>query len=215
MTQHCTMEDLLAVRDQDGSAAATAHLAECDTCRHELELLRQRVGALRALPNRRPPRDRWLVVKEQALAARRRGRMARTAWASLAVAAGLTLAIGMRALTVESGPQVADNRPAARDATDPAPGSVSFRVADLVEQSQYLEATLKEYRPEGRVLSGRAASIIAELEDRIAVIDAGIARANAVRNNDRRQLVNLWRDRVELMDALVSTHVTRAAYVGF
>jgi hypothetical protein len=28
-------------------------------------------------------------------------------------------------------------------------------------------------------------------------------------------LIGLWQDRVDLMDALVSAHVTRAAYVGF
>ena len=38
-----------------------------------------------------------------------------------------------------------------------------------MEQSQHLEATLKSYGPDRRVLSGRAASIIAELEDHIAM----------------------------------------------
>ena len=54
-TQHCTVEDLLALRDGEGSGAARRHLEGCDRCRAELDRLHQRVAALKALPALRPP----------------------------------------------------------------------------------------------------------------------------------------------------------------
>ena len=202
MMTHCTTEQLIAAREHEASPEVTAHVTECATCRAELERLEQRVAALRALPTRRPPRDRWLVVKQQAQAERQRSRWTRMGWGALAVAAGITLAIGVRSVEITA-PPTEDTRPAAR-----------VELADLVEQSRQLEAALREYNPEGRIVNGRTAAVIAELEDRIAQVDAGIARVSA---NERAQpeLVNLWRDRVQLMDALVNTHVTRASYVGF
>lgn len=207
MMKHCTMEQLIAARDHEASPAVTEHLAKCSMCRAELESLEQRVAALRALPTRRPPRDRWLVVKEQAQAERQHGRWTRMGWGAVAVAAGITLAIGIR--SVEFTPEPTDSRPAARVTPDP-----STELAVLVEQSRQLEAALREYGPEGRIVNGRTAAVIAELEDRIALVDAGIARA-AAGERTQPELVNLWRDRVQLMDALVNTHVTRANYVGF
>ena len=39
MLMHCTMDELLAIRDGQGSQAALRHLDECDECCDELELL--------------------------------------------------------------------------------------------------------------------------------------------------------------------------------
>ena len=50
MLTHCTMHDLIALRDGAGSAAARRHLAGCTPCATELERLNQRVAAMRALP---------------------------------------------------------------------------------------------------------------------------------------------------------------------
>ncbi|HEX9728457.1 MAG TPA: hypothetical protein VGA37_08140 [Gemmatimonadales bacterium] len=203
---HCTMDEMLAVRDGEGSARAKAHVEQCERCQVEMDLIARRAAALRALPVRRPPRDRWLVVRGQALAERRHARLARFGWGSVAVAAGLALAVGLRGVEFSG----RDDRPAALVA-EAAAGSA---IDDLVAQSQQLEAALRAYGPDGRVMSGRAASLVAELEDRIALVDQGIARVRAV-NGSREQLVNLWRDRVLLMEGLVNTHVTRASYVGF
>jgi hypothetical protein len=87
-------------------------------------------------------------------------------------------------------------------------------LATLMAQSQQLEAALRSYDPEGRVLNARAAGVIADLEDRIALVDAGIAQEDA-RDGATSDLVGLWRNRVELMGALVNAHVTRVSYVGF
>jgi len=66
MRKHCTMSELLAVRDGEGSAWARAHLEECPFCQQEMDMLYGRVAALRALPAHRPPRDRWAAIKAQA-----------------------------------------------------------------------------------------------------------------------------------------------------
>jgi predicted anti-sigma-YlaC factor YlaD len=54
---HCTMDDLVALRANEGSVWARAHLERCEACRAELEGLYQRVAQLKALPVRAPRRD--------------------------------------------------------------------------------------------------------------------------------------------------------------
>ncbi len=63
--------------------------------------------------------------------------------------------------------------------------------------------------------SGRSAALCADLEDSIAVIDDELADATRAERAARQvELVQLWRERVDLMQQLVSLRVTRAAYVG-
>lgn len=202
MRKHCTMAELVAVRDGEGPAWARGHLDECPSCRHELDLLHRRVAALRALGARRPPRDRWPEVRAGAEHERRATRLRRARWGALALAAGVVLAVGGRALVTGGGSP-------SGDAT-----ATAAELSTLMNQSQQLEAALRSYGPDGRVLNGRAAGVIADLEDRIALVDAGIAQESAG-GDTSSDLVGLWRNRVELMDALVNAHVTRVSYVGF
>jgi len=201
MRKHCTMTELLALREGEGTAWAREHLDGCSFCQRELELLHGRAAALRALPAIRPPRDRWTVVREQAVREQRGTRLRRAAWGVLALAASVTLTVGVKALNSPDGASV--------EGTAPAP-----ELTELMAQSRELEAALESYGTDGRVLNARAAGIIAGLEDRIALVDAGIVQAGG-RRDTRGDLVDLWRNRVDLMDALVNAHVTRAAYVGF
>src|SRR2546428_13582549 len=87
---HCTMDDLVAVRDGEGSTGARRHLEDCAACRAELDALYQRVAQLKALPALRPPRDRWDVVRAELVATQRRRRRWRgtTSLAAAAAAAG-------------------------------------------------------------------------------------------------------------------------------
>lgn len=198
MRKHCTMAELLAIRDGEGTAWSREHLEGCAFCQEEQDLLYQRVSSLRSLPAQRAPRDRWSVIREQALRDRRSRLVRHVGYGSLALAAGIALLIGVRAVDFSGG----------------APSPAEAQLAQLMTQSQELEATLLSYGTDGRVLSGRAAGIIAGLEDRIALVDAGITQVSAG-GGPPDQLIGLWQDRVDLMDALVSAHVTRAAYVGF
>lgn len=185
---HCSMDDLVALRAGEGSVWARKHLEACAACRAELDGLYQRVAQLKALPARRPGRDRWPAVRAELRGERRQRRRTWGAW-------GLAAAAVLAALLVF--------RPTGGYAED---------LAQAKDESAELESRLQELDPHGRVMSGRAAALAAALEDRIAVIDGELARREAqVRE---AQLVQLWQQRVDLMQQLYSVRVTRAAYVG-
>jgi anti-sigma factor RsiW len=195
--EHLSLEELLAVRDGEGTAAARGHLETCAACRAEFERLHQVAAALRALPSPRPPRDRWPVVRERLQAARRRRRWRRAGWMALAAAAAAALILGVHRPRQER--NIAALEPASLDS--------------LVAESQRLEEALRLLDPTSRVLSGRVASSIAELEDRIALLDARLDQAQQQRA-DQAEIRRLWQERVQLMSQLVNLHVRRAAYVG-
>jgi len=184
----------LALRAGEGSAWARQHAAGCAVCRAELEALYQRVAQLKALPVRRPARDRWPAVRDAVLAERRlrRGRWGLSGLAAAAALAGLLVF-----------------RPFWSKPIDAA------ELARVKQQSATLEQQLQRYDPDARVTSGRSAALAAVLEDNIAVIDGELAQLGPIRAQARpADLVTLWQQRVDLMEQLVSVHVTRAAYVG-
>ena len=195
MLIHCTMEELLAIRDGQGSQGALRHLDECDECCHELELLHQRVAALRALPSLRPPRDRWSVVRDEVLAQRARARRRFGGWLTAAAAASVALAIGLGGLVT----------PAAQE-PDP--------LAELVSEAQMLERAFRTMRPETRVLTGRIAGAVAALEDRLELLDVRFEQAR-VQRLSREKVIVLWQERVGLMDALVNVHARPVILIGF
>lgn len=195
MLIHCTMDELLAIRDGQGSQGALRHLDECDECCHELELLHQRVAALKALPSLRPPRDRWSVVRDEVLAQRARTRRRFGGWLTAAAAASVALAIGLGGLVT----------PAAQE-PDP--------LAELVSEAQMLERALRTMRPETRVLTGRIAGAVAALEDRLELLDVRFKQAR-VQRLSREKVMVLWQERIDLMDALVNVHARPVILIGF
>jgi hypothetical protein len=195
MLMHCTMEELLAIRDGHGSQAALRHLDECDECCHEFELLHQRVAALKALPGLMPPRDRWSVVRDEVLAERARSRRRFGGWLTAAAAASVALAIGLGGLAM----------PAAQE-PDP--------LAELVSEAQQLQDALRVLRPETRVISGRMAGAVAALEDRLVLLDVRFEEAR-IRRLPRARLVVLWQERIDLMDALVNVQARPVTLIGF
>src|SRR5256886_17208347 len=88
---HCTMDDRLALGGGEASAWARSHGEGCAECRAELDALYQRIAQLKALPARRPARDRWPVVRDAVLVERSRRRSRWGAWsmAAAATVAGL------------------------------------------------------------------------------------------------------------------------------
>ena len=195
MLIHCTMDELLAIRDGQGSQGALRHLDECDECCNELELLHQRVAALKALPSLRPPRDRWSVVRDEVLARRARTRRRFGGWLTAAAAASVALAIGLGDLVT----------PAAQE-PDP--------LAELVSEAQLLERALRTMRPETRVLTGRMAAAVAAVEDRLELLDLRFEQAR-VQRLSRERVIVLWQERVGLMDALVNVHARPVILIGF
>ena len=189
---HCTMDDLLALKDGEGSGFARRHMEGCAACRAELEALYQRVAQLKALPVLRPPRDRWSAVR-QTIVAQRTVRRRRWTGYGLATAAAL---VGVMVI----GPAFGNT-------------GIAEELEQAKQRSAQLESTLQDYDPENRVMSGREAELTARLEDQIAQLDGRLAELNA-RVAREAQLVDLWRQRVDLMQRLVQVRVTRAKYVG-
>ena len=197
MLRHCTLTELLGVRDGEGSGFARSHLVECADCGAALELLHQRRAALRALPTLTAPRDRWTVVRQVFVKSRRRVQWQRVEGV-LAAVAGLVLLVGVGTVL----------RGGASDRAE------ALELQALVQQSEALDQALRQVASERRVLNGLTALVIADFEDQVAVVDSEIA-ATRFANIGRGEMADLWRLRVALVDALVTTHTRRAAYVAF
>lgn len=198
---HLSMEQLLALREpgaEPGTQAARAHLDACEACRAEFDRLHQRIARLKALPALRPTRNRWPAVRARFEAERRARRLRRAGLVGLAAAASIALLIGLRGV---SHPTVVSAVPA--------------ELSEAKARSQALEAAIDQYHPESRVVDGRTARIAQELEDRIAAVDRELQATDLADPSHREaQELNLWRERVGLLDALVDVHLTRASHVG-
>ncbi len=200
---HLTIDQLVALREpglEPGEQAARAHLDACESCRNEFDRLHQRVARLRALPSLRPARDRWPAVQARLAAERlayRRQRARRVGFAGLAAAAAVVVAVSVGGVN------------------GPDPAAATTEITRAMERSRALEEAIDFYNPDARVLDGRTARVAQEIEDRIAALDQELELLDVTPDASRevRQL-ELWRERVGLLDALVDVHVTRASNVG-
>lgn len=193
---HPSPEELLALRDGEATPEAAAHLDDCPRCRAaiaELDILRER---LRALPLAEPPADGWTSL-QAGLARQRHSRLlARCGWAAAAAMVFFTMAVAVRG-GIEAWEEAKLNR----------------ETKALVAESQRLESILRSADTSGRVTSARTALAIADLEERIEVVDARLAAAQRERRSTR-DVLNLWQQRVSLLDNLASAQTSRVAYVG-
>lgn len=225
LIHHCTMEELLAIRDGRGTAAARGHLDGCEECMMELERLHQRIAQLKALPSIQPSRDRWPVVRRRMLAEQRREKFWKMSWVGLAAAAAAVLALGVQnyaAMSAESpvaemGPYIV--APVAPGTARAGGVQVIYsnpRLNNLARQARELEVTLRQIQPESRVMNGRLAVTVLQLEDGLQVVDQRLSDINRQRQVSVGAVEELLQARVQLMDQLVKAHTVRtAAYVGF
>lgn len=198
-TLHLTMEQLLALRDGDRSepafATAARHLDGCPTCRAELDALHQRTARLRALATMAPATDQFPAIRtrlhwEQS---RRRRIISLT---GMAAAAALVLGV------------------IGHDLVAPQRLDAEEQIANSISRSQELERTLHTWGPDARVMDGRMAMVVIELEDRIAAVDARLQEIARLDREERvSNQVTLWQERVGLMNALVDVHLTKATNV--
>lgn len=210
---HLTMEQLLELREpgrEPGFEAARAHLAACPQCQAEADRLGQRIARLRALPSPRPGRDQFAAIRGRYVAARNRKRLRWAGVGSLALAASVVLAVAFRPAQGGPGKGIPTRVAQQTEQSDSA-------VEAMMTRSRQLEAALRAYDPDSRVLDARTASIAARLEDQLDAIDRQLEITEAVgaRVPDRQsEQLRLWRERVGLLDALVDVHLTRASYAG-
>jgi len=211
---HATTEQLLSLRDGEPvPAGVAAHLDECAHCTRELVRLEQARDGLRCLPPLQPPPSAWQEVLLRAApgpagpaAARYRPRPALLAAlaASAVLAVALLLATGER----ETG---APLRGTTTDlvASTPAPASSveGAGTPELVERSRRLESALRAMPAAPRVTRTSTALAVAELEDGILEIDSTLSTRDI--GPERQQA--LWRQRVDLMDALMQVRYAELA----
>ncbi len=198
---HLSIEQLIAVRDGDRSEPAFAeahrHAALCASCRGELDRLHQRTARLRALPVLTPGRNHFPAVHGMVASERKQSRLRTAATIGLAAAAMLVVTV------------------IGRDLLDPPRLDAADQIATAMTSSQQLEQRLAQINPDERVIDGRTAKLVIQLEDRIADLDAQLADVATLERELRMQReVLLWQQRVGLMNALVDVHVTKASNVG-
>lgn len=198
---HATTEQLLSLRDGEAVAELVArHVQSCPACSRELARLEAIREQLRALPELDPPADLWRVVATDTL---RSGGRRPVPWAPVfAVAASFVLALAM---ILSFGARTPD-RPEPGTTTDlvastPAPlSSVNgVSTSELLETSRRLETALHALPAAPRVTRASTALTIAELQDSIFEIDAELSQ----RGLEPAREQALWRQRVDLMDALM------------
>lgn len=159
--------------------------------------------AFARLPTEAAPAESWgrLAAALDAVAAPRRRRVHPSAW--LALAATLALAV---ALPVQRAWESARDRETVQ-ASAPGAGTGTGAATSLDElhaESALLE-TLLAHAHDGSVATGPADAVAAELESRLAAIDAALA--DPVPDPDREHA--LWSERVETLESLVGLEGTR------
>jgi hypothetical protein len=171
-------------------------VSSCPECAAEVARLSSVRAALTALPDERPSRDLWPAIVAAAATGRQRRRLARVGWVLGGLAAAFTIAIGVRGAIEAYGE-----------------ARLARQTQALVSESQRLERALHTSEHRERVMNGRTAGTVAQLEDRIAYIDARLSQAEG-RSGPSPELYGLWQERVRLLDALVNVEASGTTYVG-
>ncbi len=193
-TPHASIDDLLAVRDGEGTQWAREHAESCPACAAELYRLEQTRARLKALPSLTPPRDRWQLVMARA----KRERRSRWVHSTIGVSAAAMLA----AVTFV----------AVHPRTQPPADRAGLETAML--QSRAMEATLRALAPDKRPLKGDAASVAADLEANLTKVDSQLNDPLAWRIQPEH-VEQLWRERTGILSALVDVHQANATYASF
>lgn len=172
--RHLTLEALARLVDEAPRADERRHLAECQSCRQELEELVEQTESLAALPKMTPPPDLWPALRQelrdQGLVATSRVRPA-APWIRAAAAVVLFLTGGATGFAVRGaagGPaDVAAARPQADGtgmlALDPAPGGDLSR--DVERAQQVFAAALDRYMMANSTAAPDPAARLAALDN--------------------------------------------------
>lgn len=161
-----------------------------------------------------PPREVWQRIEAQARAEGLfRHRLATgTRWfAGSGIAAAVVLAVLNVPLTTTLVEEPNDNISATPPVAAASTNSVPANLAALMVQSQEIERNLRALPGQPSVVRAGTAATIAELEDRIAIIDY---RLNYTRLTPGEAEV-YWRERVRLMNSLLNLRRAQAQRMAF
>lgn len=178
----------------------------------EIERLARVAEDLRRLPLIEPPRGAWERIAAEAKVTRPRAHVRPALLAAAAVVlalAGILLAAPWRTSDV---PETAGVR--AEDALptpplEPEEPVLEADYARLVAESARLELTLAELRHSPQLMNAGTAGTIADLEDYIVLVDEQLSYAEA-RGTDLRYRHALWRERVDVLSALLHVRYAQA-----
>lgn len=220
---HATIEQLLAIRDRairdrDGREepdleAIHRHVEECAVCRNELARLRNVRERLRALLEIEPSRQIWPSILE----ATRRRQVSRTNTIRWGVAASV-LAVAMlvggligRDVTQEVTIATVQQGEGQQDEIQQDNGLVMTptELEATIARSQRLETLLQRLPRRPVVVRAGTDGTIASLKNSIAMVDYTLSQPAADLSSD--QSLQLWEQRVGLMDSLVKIRYAEAS----
>lgn len=208
-----TLDQLLALRNSEPVAAESAtHIAECVACSSRLRELHAQRAELQGLPAVAAPPLDLPRLKEQSIRSAA-GRERRFALAASAAALALVTVIGFT-LASDPAPHLAQiDLP---NATDTATAHVAVEavpMSALVARSQQLELALMELPGPAYVARGGTVATIDELQGRIEWLDYQLSMAEEVGLTEL-QSVQLWSDRVRLLDTLIKVRYPESQQVA-
>jgi len=213
---HANTEQLLKLRDNEAvNTAVRAHVQGCERCRREIDRHRLIRSILRDLPPVEPPADLWRTVAVGSVAP---SRTPRFHWGSgIAIAASFLLGL---AVMLRLGNDGADPSEAPLETTPPATvsGMVTagngVSLAALQTRSRKLEALRAAMPRQPKVERAGTAMTIADLEDRIALVDLRLHAADTLGLTEAQRHA-LWKERVNLMQSLVQVEYARLQGPGY
>jgi hypothetical protein len=173
---------------------------------------------LRELADTMPPREVWQRIEQQA---RAEGLLqsqwhARTRWfAGTGVAAAVVLAVLNIPLTpsADDGATGFPTEPDITEFADSANSQNLTAMTALMVQSQQIERDLRALPTGPSVVRAGTAVTIAELQDHIAAIDFTLNHPDLVLTPEQEQIY--WRERVRLMNSLLSLRTAQAQRMSF
>ncbi|NIN72618.1 MAG: hypothetical protein GTO46_11995 [Gemmatimonadetes bacterium] len=192
--RHLEMDELLGLRDGEGSSFGRAHVESCEACRGELERLYRVRSELRALPTFGPPRELWPRIRRHVWRRRVRRRLSYGA-------------VGLAAAAVVAGFMILRG-PTAEPADAWVAEATSEDLGPMINRARQLETLLQVYWPQRRVYDAPTALATSVLEDRIFVLDQLLLESRAL-GADREVLRGLWGERVLALEQLVSLQVVK------
>lgn len=206
---HANTEQLLNLRDgAPVNPDIRDHVEGCDPCRRRLQELDEVRARLRGLPPVEPPGDLWRTV---AVGSVERPVRHGFHWGSgLAIAASFVLGLALLM-------RVGDQDDPARAPLETTPAATISELAQpenlvnlaaLQTRSRKLEALRAAIPRQPQVERAGTAMTIAELEDRIALVDVRLRAADALGLTEAQKHA-LWKERVNLMQSLVQVEYAR------
>ncbi|MGH8496840.1 MAG: hypothetical protein ACREVN_11965 [Gammaproteobacteria bacterium] len=204
---HARIDELLSLRDGEPVGADTArHVAACVACGGEVHRLRDVRSRLRALPGESRPPATWEAISARAYPAST-GRSSRRLAAFGSAASVLFVAVAT-AWLLRNSPVEA---PAVESVAQADDGELQ---PELVRRSMELENALRALDHQPGIVRGSTAGTIAEIEDRIALVDYQLNYAAGGQLTDI-QSARLWQQRVDLLNSLVQVRYAQAHQVAY